>query len=758
MLLVLWIGLLTLINCVNAAIIRPNADDPKPWESSLAFRPSPIYLLHGFGKGEVNDWSPTIEDMMLIGKTEEGRGYYDPYRKMDTDGELLTYVHAINFHPNVEETQNMIERNSSIDTFQAGDTYVAEGLKLDPSDTRVMLYPGDDGWADRLYDFIKGEYSGELIPSLTDIDRYQAGKGILVGHSMGGLVARELVTNQKYSDENSKIKEVITISAPHTGTFLSNTIRTIHATRAIGIVMLGMSGVFSPLNATITDYAENHEYIDMNGDALRDMEIGSEFLDTLNYDRDQRGDAIDYSIIASYVGRFDFDDGVHVQPLVGGDNEVLGGDGVVSLHSQRARDPRDPYRCLLPKVDEAIIYALHGESRRIASLPQTDGSPAPLLKMIAGEPKLQVLPYYDPLFFSASIPVYMTIKGEYFPQQCKLSIFDKQENGDYELRTGVADRTGRVLPDDLWDSHEDDPIVASMLEYVSLTGERAETKFELKNVANKKNTASVIVLKTTARAFLKKEKVQEIQKDTVVTAAYINSFWSQILGASVTQGYPTYGNMYTSPPRSNGYRGMTLFQPLYYGSIDPMAMKHIGYYKSATQNGRIYGSLSRGYISFDTDMLSAETKGAIGQTPEKVKVFLGYYGALTNKLLLPTDKVVIKRASFGPNITAGAWGSGDSIAGTFSFEDSKNGTLLDINHAGTLRIFKEIELPLTMIDINGKTQFEILFDTQDMPELIQTSTTSKEGEHVFYMSLMDIRSRHYPLGEAPYSPYLKICF
>jgi hypothetical protein len=297
-----------------------------------------------------------------------------------------------------------------------------------------------------------------------------------------------------------------------------------------------------------------------------------------------------------------------------------------------------------------------------------------------------------------------------------------------------------------------------MLEYVPLTGARAEAKFELKNIADQKSTVSVIVLKTTARAFLKKEKVQEIQKDTVVTAAYVNSFWSQILSAPVTGGYPTYGNMFISSPRPDGYRGMTLFEPLYYGSIDPMAMKHIGYYKSATQNGRIYGSLSRGYISFDTAMLSVEAKAAIGQTPEKVKVFLGYYGALTNRLPLPTDRIVIKRASFDPNIPAGAWGSGDSIAGTFSFEDSKNGTLLNINHAGTLRIFKEIELPLAMIDLKGKTQFEILFDMQTMPQLMDINTTAKEGEHVCYMSLMDNRSGSYTLGEASFSPYLKICF
>ncbi|MBN1492636.1 MAG: hypothetical protein JW938_00665 [Candidatus Omnitrophica bacterium] len=684
------------------------------------------------------------------------RGLFEKYKKFDTNKEPLTYVHTIKFHPSVEETRNMIERNSSVDTFQAGDTYVEDGLKLDPADTRVTLEPGDDGWADRLHDFIQGEYNGEIVPSLTDIDRYAAGKGILVGHSMGGLVAREFVTNSKYSDENAKIKEIVTIGAPHTGCFITNAAKAIHSTRAISMFACGMAGIFAPINGSIADFAGNKQYIDIKGDAIRDMNVGSEFLETLNYDRDQRIGEIDYSLIASYVGRLDFSDGAHAQLLVGGDNEMLGGDGVVSLRSQLARDPRDVSQCLLIGADEKVIYALHGESRHVASMPLENGEPAPLLKMICGRPELEVLPYYDVNYDQEWIPLYTTIKGEYFPYQCVLTTSTKDEFGGYLTVLDDLDVKERIVPDDLWDNELDRPVVASVLEEIethAADNSVTEVKHALKNIVNESAEIRTVIVEGINRGILSRGRLILREPGDSVNDDVENTFWSSILSSPVTAGLPEYMR-----DDDNVWGPITFSRSGNYPSMDPMVLKH--FYSSYREDtgGHLRGALLRGYISFDTDLIPDDTKNLIQEHSDTVKVILGYHGCLYNSLFRQrSERVLIKRASFGASIGTHAWGSGSKVIATYSFGND-TAFLLNSENPQMVLEFQEVEIDLTDITFDGKMQVEICFENEGMPALqdiiVNEDERIREGHDAFYATL----KHRGGFRESSFAPYLKICY
>lgn len=66
-----------------------------------------------------------------------------------------------------------------------------------------------------VYDTLHGQAALEIIRQNPDLYRQLASRYILVGHSMGGVVAREYVQGDFY---NGDVDKVITLDSPHEGT------------------------------------------------------------------------------------------------------------------------------------------------------------------------------------------------------------------------------------------------------------------------------------------------------------------------------------------------------------------------------------------------------------------------------------------------------------------------------------------------------------------------------------------------------------
>lgn len=66
-----------------------------------------------------------------------------------------------------------------------------------------------------VYDTLHGQSALELIRQNPDLYRQLASRYILIGHSMGGVVAREYVQGNFY---NGDVDKIITLDSPHEGT------------------------------------------------------------------------------------------------------------------------------------------------------------------------------------------------------------------------------------------------------------------------------------------------------------------------------------------------------------------------------------------------------------------------------------------------------------------------------------------------------------------------------------------------------------
>ena len=128
---------LLLINICSAGILSD-------WKDDEAYKPRPILFLHGFGQGSPTSWESAIGALSQ---------WFSKYQIIGP------YLETIDFQ----------DPNGSIDTYPDGKV----------------------GWADKLNDKVN-----ELLIS-TKYGFY-TNKLNLVCHSMGGLAAREYLTNPKY--------------------------------------------------------------------------------------------------------------------------------------------------------------------------------------------------------------------------------------------------------------------------------------------------------------------------------------------------------------------------------------------------------------------------------------------------------------------------------------------------------------------------------------------------------------------------------
>lgn len=223
----------TIFDFCSAAIIKDEQGNRVPWNKAKeAYHPNPILFCHGFAsggplatwverEGQKESEKPKLDEKLNF----YFKNYYNPIPPtLDNpkqvaikDYSRIPYLELISF---IDFTRNwrsrLIDRNSSIDTYQTGDYYVKTGermswdnpiLEKDPSKKPLTL-----GWADKL---------NKQIQILRENYRDKNGKSqriTLVCHSMAGLTAREYLTNTyDYPGAVDTIKAVIFIGVPNLG-------------------------------------------------------------------------------------------------------------------------------------------------------------------------------------------------------------------------------------------------------------------------------------------------------------------------------------------------------------------------------------------------------------------------------------------------------------------------------------------------------------------------------------------------------------
>ncbi|MCX5699011.1 MAG: alpha/beta hydrolase [Candidatus Omnitrophica bacterium] len=228
--------------------------DTLSWKDENTYKPYPILFLHGFALGNSDSWN---------------------YIK----SQLNQYFNDYSLTPTFLETINFNDPNGSIDTYNSG--------KFNPDGN-------SQGWADKVKIKMDGILSNYYFKGT-------ALKVNIVCHSMGGLAAREYITNPKYSCDTSKIDKLITIGTPHAGSPLGNIKKEIIGSINKYIVEYPPLAKVTckaslSVNSDGFDLLLGKNKIDINGEALKDMAYGSNFLHVLNYQRSQPGNIKKYAI------------------------------------------------------------------------------------------------------------------------------------------------------------------------------------------------------------------------------------------------------------------------------------------------------------------------------------------------------------------------------------------------------------------------------------------------------------------------------
>lgn len=195
---------------------------------------------------------------------------------------------------------------------------------------RVTMQPGETG----LYDTILGQCRAE------NREGFACTRNDIVGHSMGGLVARKYIKdNEKYKDSTSyyqgNVRRLITLGTPHFGSGLANLLT--FQDGPIGNCIFPLLGHKEVTEIILLLFALGYDF-----DALDDLAIGSSFLRELNAQTQQVatfaviGDIgkwvlTNKSLLKKLVEKEILETGCSHADLFSGDNS----DGVVSVRSAR---------------------------------------------------------------------------------------------------------------------------------------------------------------------------------------------------------------------------------------------------------------------------------------------------------------------------------------------------------------------------------------------------------------------------------------
>ncbi|MGD0335829.1 MAG: hypothetical protein ABSB18_01830 [Candidatus Omnitrophota bacterium] len=433
--------ILLFICIINSIVFGAILED---WKDSNAYKPAPILFLHGFGPGNPNDWN---------------------YIKSQLNQYLTKYNGTLGFL----ETINFNDPNGSIDTY---------------GDSRA-------GWADKVKD---------KVDNLLDIYKFKGSslKVELVCHSMGGLAAREYSTNPKYGNGYLNIDKIITIGTPHCGTPLANIKE--KTVCDLNKVIWELPGVDHAdfyikleANNTLVQLLKNTAGINPNGEAVKDMAIGSQFLANLN-DPTRSSSTKNYVLfgkINDFLNWFFFR---YYYP----NDSINSGDTIVPIDSQKGYDIftnySDPtkYRWVwnvdkTETIPKSHLDELNSEDTVNKLLSFLDSTP----------PQLEIT---SPAQWSEINETSFKLQGkvykEYLPADTQLIINIIRTDDNTILPT----QTYLLKPSDLWIPNNQDSPVAEFDETINLPGKGIYAiSCQLKNPAGQISDTQVIFVQVNAQ-------------------------------------------------------------------------------------------------------------------------------------------------------------------------------------------------------------------------------------------------------------------
>lgn len=456
---------------VSAKIITDANDNRLKWnETPEAYRPNPILFSHGFASDPKQAWWDRHMDDNLL------QYFEDYYCMVDIEGkpllalptpvlynqedypqtrypylEMISYIDFTKADPakkdftSQELCSQLVDKNSSIDTYQLGDSYVESGDRKATDPALIPSEPLSFGWADKLY---------EAVPKLRNVYKDKNGnsqKIVLICHSMGGLTAREYMTNPKYRF-NDYFKSAVLIGVPNKGAPLGNVMQGVVACRNAGWFIPGIGWLFSSVVTGLDKWVLEKKGSDMDGDALRDMSENSAFISTLN-SRPQPSKVDFFVIWGSGQGLMDV---LVARHLYHGD-----GDGMVSEDSQLGKG------VLILKESLPIIAGHAQEIQEVSqnhlkTLLEFFDYTTPEVTITGPDPIASPTPEVK----TFDIRVTGMVAKEYLPADCTLKI----EAARIEDGTSVPPVEGKSLyPSDLWNPSDPNSVVAEFDEPIKVT-------------------------------------------------------------------------------------------------------------------------------------------------------------------------------------------------------------------------------------------------------------------------------------------------
>lgn len=408
---------LSCVSPVLSAIINP--DDPaQGWKDPRAYRPYPLLFLHGFASGSPRTWTDAGVDTFLRPYFEK---YYDQFSSAVPvlPSSRYPYLEIYNFG------DTLVDRNSSVDTYKAGDRYVAQMVKS----------PGDQGWSDKATEAIRLLAERYFPGSLGNV--------CIVAHSMGGLAAR--VYLKQTGIANNAVNKIILISVPNKGSVLATVGTHSDIMRNLGW-FLPVVGWLNSVNLILWDKrVERSRLVDINGDAVWDMDhtfTGSGFINALN--TDYASNICEHYVIAARHW-----------------TSFNRSDGVVPLESQLATN-------LLTLRDSVVLKATHATVIDKMLTADSNGV-APLLKFIdSSTPEISMI--YPDAAVTETNNLFINLKGEvsyeYLPADSQV-IIKLIRSEDSQL---IEESRSLLKPSDLWNPADPASAVAEFDELIAFPG------------------------------------------------------------------------------------------------------------------------------------------------------------------------------------------------------------------------------------------------------------------------------------------------
>lgn len=410
------------------------------WQDADAYKPNPILFLHGFAQGSPESWNNVADSL---------NRYFDDYTQVSTNLDLSRpYLERLAFN----------DPNGSIDT-----------------------YPdGNDGWADKI---------NYRVSLLSDTYRFRESflKVNIVSHSMGGLAAREYLTNSRYMPILD-IDKIVTIGTPHAGTPLAN-IREEVVSGVHKYIIEYPPFERAQFSLTIentndlTGLLRGEFRVDINGEAVRDMAIASQFLMNLNGSGSSPtnvkkfaifgwvDDPVNWVFFPYYIGKENI-------------NFLRLGDLIVPVDSQKGYDVMTNY------PEEYWVWQPDGITDINANHFKELESEHIVNKLLSfldsTAPELEIT-YPDPgeitEILQSSIHIQGKVYREYLPADSKLHLLVVGEDDGTIILD--EDRLNSIKPSDLWIPNDPDSPVAEFDEVVTFPGRGTyRISCQVKNPAN----------------------------------------------------------------------------------------------------------------------------------------------------------------------------------------------------------------------------------------------------------------------------------